>query len=170
MITVPWVISWSGETRFEVRNCRWASHNPAIWQSHAPGEGRPLFTKPHHVRQRRAIQQCLCSVCGEPTSRRDRYWFQHCEWHAPSKGWRVVEPPLHSACAEIARAQCPRLKSMNAEAVEMFEIDVIQLSLIGGEQVRKDFGINVPKDRGVVGSLYYWLPEHRVIGDKGASK
>ncbi|HEX5404314.1 MAG TPA: hypothetical protein VFX16_18650 [Pseudonocardiaceae bacterium] len=33
------------------------------------GKGRPLFTKPHPVRQRRAMLRLLCQVCAQPADR-----------------------------------------------------------------------------------------------------
>ena len=88
---VPWNAAWSSEEHFEIRNCRWAQGRLAVWQPNTPDMGAPLFAKPHHVRQRRSIAQMLCTVCGNPTKRGDRWWFQHGQEH--ESHWMTTQAP-----------------------------------------------------------------------------
>ncbi len=63
-IKVPWNAGWSSEARYEVRPCRWVGGRLALWSPHTPGVGKPIFAKPHMVRQRRSIAEMRCTVCG----------------------------------------------------------------------------------------------------------
>lgn len=106
---VPWNAAWTGEDgAFEIRPCRYAQGQLAVWQPHRPGEGRPMFAEPHMVRQRRSIAEMLCTVCGEPTKAGQRWWFQHGqnveEW------FMTTEAPVHRRCADHALAVCPHLR------------------------------------------------------------
>lgn len=76
MPRVPWNASWSSEDRYEIRPCRWVGGKMALWSPHAPGVGKPIFAKPHMVRQRRSIAEMRCTVCGERTPLNDRWWFR----------------------------------------------------------------------------------------------
>src|SRR5437870_2261512 len=97
---VPWNAAWSGELRYEVRPCRWAGGNLALWSPHAPGDGKPVFAKPHMVRQRRSIAEMRCTVCGERTIAPDRWWFKLGSF---AEGWfMTTEAPVHRTCAEFA--------------------------------------------------------------------
>src|SRR4051812_17373018 len=58
---VPWNAGWSAEERYEIRPCRWVNGELALWSPHLPGEGKPLFAKPHMVRQRRSIAEMRCT-------------------------------------------------------------------------------------------------------------
>ena len=62
---VPWTVSWTGEDAFRVDRCRFSARL-AICQADAPGVGKPLFGKPHWQRQRHAIAECRCDLCGKP--------------------------------------------------------------------------------------------------------
>ena len=93
----PWNAAWSGEERFEIRRCRFAENQLAVWQEHRPGSGKPQFAEPHIVRQRRSIAEWRCTVCGERTCQDDRWWFEHGQIH---EGWfMTTEAPVHRACA-----------------------------------------------------------------------
>jgi hypothetical protein len=104
----PWNAAWSAEERYEIRPCRYASGKLAIWMPHKPGEGRPVFAKPHMVRQRRSIAEMRCTVCGEPTPTTDRWWFR---LGTMQEGWfMTTEAPVHHVCAELALRHCPHLR------------------------------------------------------------
>lgn len=60
---VPWVSSWTGEEEFWLGELH---GSPAIMQKEAQGLGEPQFDFPHIMRQRKALSECLCGVCGKP--------------------------------------------------------------------------------------------------------
>lgn len=109
---VPVTASWTGETRFEVRPCRWADGRRALWQPHLPGAGRPLFATPHSVRQRRAMACWLCDVCGHPLPVGDRWSLsrEHLRDVDGVAAFLAVEPRVHLACARKAHLACPSLR------------------------------------------------------------
>lgn len=150
-ISVPWNAAWSAEQRFEVRPCRWAEGKPALWSPHRPGEGRPIFAKPHVVRQRRSIAQYLCTVCGEKTPAGDRYWFGLGEFR--DEWFLTTEAPVHKRCAEHARTVCPHLSSLGAMMRPMPRPHSILCTAIGGTAVQRDFGVTIPEGKLVVGAL-----------------
>jgi hypothetical protein len=140
-ITVPWNASWTSEERYEIRPCRWASGKLAIWQPHTPGEGRPIFAKPHMVRQRRSIAEMRCTVCGEKTPANDQWWFQHGRFQ---EGWfMTTESPVHRACAEFALTVCPHLKDSSALLERMPGNYRILSSIIGGASAEEKFSLNL---------------------------
>lgn len=162
MITPPWNASWSAERRFEVRTCRWAGGIPAMWQPHAPGEGEPIFAMPHFVRQRRAVAQMLCTVCGEPTLGEQRWMFPFGVWRE-IKGktmWLTTETPVHRRCADHAMNVCPHIRNRLAVPVP-FPLGGWRViaSYVGGPEVEKDFGLTIPPTQRVVGALKLHLPD-----------
>lgn len=75
------------------------------------GEGRPKIGKPCAHRQRRAMVERRCVVCGRRLSDRALLVFLgvatgHIE-HRPSL--YAVEPPAHPECAAYSALACPRL-------------------------------------------------------------
>lgn len=154
----PWNASWTAEERFEVRPCRYAQGRRAIWQPHRPGEGRPIFAKPHSVRQRRSIAELRCTVCGEPVSLNDAWWFGLGEWHEASRGFRTDEAPVHRECAELAMRVCPHIRKEGLEPAPFPKGFKTLLSMIGGEDVKRDFGLSVDPANPVVGHAYLWWP------------
>lgn len=150
--TVPWNASWSGEDGgYEIRPCRWAEGKRAIWQAHRPGCGRPLFAKPHFVRQRRSIAQMLCTVCGAETVAGNRWWFgfgQVLEGY-----FLTTESPVHRTCAEHAMKACPVIARRKLVPHRFPEGAVVVAAMIAGAEVEKDFGLRIPPERAVVGSL-----------------
>src|SRR5436309_2579418 len=105
---VPWNAGWTGEETYELRPCRFAEGKLAMWQPHRPGIGRPIFAKPHFVRQRRSVAQLLCTVCGEHTPKGDRWWFGHGQF--VDNSYMTTESPVHRICAELALKVCPHLR------------------------------------------------------------
>lgn len=157
--TVPWNASWTGEERFEIRPCRWASNHPAIWQPHQPGSGKPMFAKPHSVRQRMSIAKMLCTVCGRPTGA-DQWWFRLGRFQ---EGWfMTTEAPVHRVCADYALTVCPHLRG-HADDLSPFPSGAKTLrAMVGGSEVATDFGLSITDDRPVVGALKLAWPDRLV--------
>jgi len=157
--TVPWNAAWSAEDAYEIRPCRWVGGMPALWSPHRPAEGRPLFAKPHMVRQRRSIAEWRCTVCGEGTPWNDRWWFRLGELR---EGWfMTTEAPVHHACATLALSKCPHLRGRAADLEPMPSGFKILKSMIGGSVADQDFGLKFPR-QGVVGHLKIAWPERLV--------
>lgn len=158
---VPWNAAWSGEEAFEIRPCRWSKGELAMHQKWAPGAGKPLFAKPHLVRQRRSVVEMRCTVCGDLVPAGDRYWFRLGEFmEASGRTWFTTqEAPVHLACAHHSLNVCPHLRH-RAGDLERFpeENALILASLIGGPKVEEDFGIHVAPGRKVIGAMKYAWP------------
>jgi len=153
-IRVPWNAAWTSEMRYEIRPCRWVSGKRAIWQPHTPGEGRPIFAKPHNVRQRRSIAEMRCTVCGEKTPPGDRWWFKLGRIHDAEGYFMTTEAPVHRTCADFALTVCPHLRGKDADLEPMPGGYVILSSIIGGAAVDQDFGLKIDPARDkVIGSL-----------------
>jgi hypothetical protein len=80
----------------------------------SPGLGEPLYSAVHSIRQRRAMRNLLCQVCGEPASphtapdRDDEevLWLIGADgerWHDWPEGCLTAQPPVHSSCARDGR-------------------------------------------------------------------
>lgn len=111
---VPWTVSWSAEEEgFYLGPCRFFGGRLAICQPEAPGQGRPLFGKPHSQRQRQAIAQGRCDLCGKPLKLATKVSLSHArpQPHG-AEGWAIlqVEPLLHRHCAAECLRFCPSLK------------------------------------------------------------
>jgi len=160
-IAVPWNAAWSGEQRYEIRPCRWVQGQKALWSPHAPGVGRPIFAKPHMVRQRRSIAEMRCTVCGEKTPQEDRWWFK---LGTMQEGWfMTTEAPVHRACAEFALTVCPHLRGRDADLERMPGGYSILKAIVGGPATEQDFGVVIrPQDK-TVGSLKLAWPASQVI-------
>jgi hypothetical protein len=172
----PWNAEWSGEHRFEIRNCRYAGGRPALWQPHAPGMGKPLFATPHAVRQRRAIADMLCTVCGEPSRPGQRYTFDHGQIiEAEGRTWyATTEAPVHLPCADRAMRVCPRLREDGYRPRPFLPGWRVLASVLGGEAVERDFGVRVPAGWVVIGQLRLaWplgSPAHQRFEDRGTER
>lgn len=112
-VRVPFTASWSQEERFFLAPCAIFDGQLAICQDSAMGQGKALFGKPHMQRQREAIGNGLCDICGRALALRTKVSLSHArpQPHA-AQGWAVlqVEPMMHRECACIAVTQCPSLK------------------------------------------------------------
>lgn len=152
-VNVPWNASWTGEDSYEIRNCRWTGGMPAMWSPHRPGEGRPIFAKPHMVRQRRSITEMRCTVCGEKTPTWDRWWFR---LGNKINGWAfaTTEAPVHLACADLALRVCPHLRTLGDGPVPFDAPDGVVKAIVGGPATERDFGINLT-GKHVVGHLKF---------------
>lgn len=110
---VPWTVGWSGEETFRVDRCRFADGRQAICQVHAPGVGKPTFGKPHWERQRQAIAEYLCDLCGKSLKLSTKVSLSHARpvtHGAAGLAVLQVEPLLHRKCAAISMQHCPSLK------------------------------------------------------------
>lgn len=160
-IRVPWNAMWSGEQRYEVRPCRYAGGKRAVWQPFSPGEGRPLFAKPHMVRQRKSIAEMRCTVCGELTPEDDRWWFGLGRFQ---EGWfMTTEAPVHHRCALHAQKVCPHLRGLGPDLRRFPAGYSVLSSIVAGPMVSKDFGLQLDPSRPVVGNLKIAWPEGDVL-------
>lgn len=113
---VPYTASWSAEESFTVKPCRYAGGRRAICQAIAPGQGKPLFGKPHSIRQRQVITDNLCDICGKPLKNRTKVSLSHAGFRSNAfldgkgSGILQVEPMLHRECAAVAVEFCPSLR------------------------------------------------------------
>lgn len=106
-------MSWSSEEGLFVAHCRF-SNRLALCQQHSPGLGKPLFGKPHSIRQREAIAIGLCDLCGLPLKNRTKVSLSHARVRSNAAdggtGILQVEPLLHKECAAESMKFCPSLK------------------------------------------------------------
>ena len=153
-IVAPWNASGSAEEAYEVRPCRWAGGKLAMWSPHRPGEGRPIFAKPHMVRQRRSIAEMRCTVCGERTGKGyyDRWWFGLGKSNVAGFAFVTTEAPVHRDCAKLAQRQCPHLRRLGVEPEPMPVWDAVLSAVIGGAATDRDFGVDL-RGRKVIGHL-----------------
>lgn len=157
----PWNASWSSEDRYEIRPCRYVGGGLAIWSPHSPGVGRPIFAKPHMVRQRKSIAEMICTVCGQPTHRGDRWWFALGEYR---EEWFITtEAPVHRACADRALQLCPHLQRNGcANDLTPFPGGYSILSaIVGGSTTDEEFSVKV-NGRRVVGHLKIAWPRSMI--------
>ena len=148
----PWNASWTGEDYYEIRPCRWVGGKLALWSPHAPGDGKPIFAKPHMVRQRRSIAEMRCTVCGEKTGTGyyDRWWFGLGNWN--DGWWMTTESPVHHDCAAKALRVCPHLRKLGILPEPFPPGAQVLSSIIGGLATDRDFGLNL-RGRTVIGHL-----------------
>lgn len=157
-LTVPWNASWSSEARYEIRPCRWTGGQLALWSPHSPGVGRPIFAKPHMVRQRQSIARMLCTVCGEPTPKNDRWWFALGQYVGDY--FMTTEAPVHRRCADLALELCPHLRR-NGSARDLTPFpggyDIVS-AVVGGAATDDDFAVKI-NGRKVIGNLKFAWPK-----------
>lgn len=147
----PWNVTWTAEDSYEIRPCRWAGGKLAVWSPHKPGEGAPIFAKPHMVRQRRSIAEMRCTVCGEKTPGHDRWWFRL--GNLIENGWfATTEAPVHYQCAKLAERVCPHLRRLVAEPEPFPGGSRVLRAIVGGFATERDFGLDL-RGRKVVGHL-----------------
>ena len=120
-VNVPWTVAWTGEQAFDLRA---SVHFPGfsdLVQVQHPGQGTPMFAAQHVTRHRMGIADHRCHVCGDPTSKRDRFIFP-----VQSGGFVLMNdderyagnvPPVHLACGRRARLLCPHLNHGFAHAI-----------------------------------------------------
>src|SRR5579872_5403986 len=111
-VPVPWTVSWSAEETLFLAHCRYAG-GLALCQPELPGEGKPRFGKPHSVRQRKAIYDGRCDLCGKHLAARTKVSLSHARPRANAVRIRDilhVQPLLHKECAARCLEHCPSLK------------------------------------------------------------
>lgn len=89
---VPWTASWSArEEEFYLAPCPHFGRQAALCQPSAPGEGKPLFGKPHSNRQREAIARGLCDLCGKSLKTATKVSLSHArpQPHG-ADGWAIL--------------------------------------------------------------------------------
>ncbi|MFD8033732.1 hypothetical protein ACFV3F_34225 [Streptomyces sp. NPDC059717] len=128
--TVPFITSWSSELTGdpavllrpiggigyagEVASDR--DERGVLWQRRpdSPGVGRPMYGKVNTGRQRRAMTELLCQVCGGPAAEDHRgvLWLIE-DNREDYEGWPedllTTHPPICLPCVGKARAECPHL-------------------------------------------------------------
>jgi hypothetical protein len=114
----PWSVAWTGEQGFRLQPSRDFPGKVELDQRQARGSGEPIFAAVHVTRQRRGMVDHICHVCGEPTPPGDRYIFPTASGglvtlHDGSQQYGCNVPPMHRACAERARAECPHLSRID---------------------------------------------------------
>lgn len=138
---VPFTVSWTGEERFHVGPCEHAGGRLAICQAIAPGEGKPKFGSPHSQRQRKAIAEDLCDLCGRPLRNRTKVSLSHAapRLNAARAGDILqVEPLLHRECAARCIEFCPSLRRDIAAGVlkiRRVARHQVQFAIMGPEYV-----------------------------------
>ncbi|MFK0294838.1 hypothetical protein ACIQU6_30800 [Streptomyces sp. NPDC090442] len=129
-LTVPYIALWSAEQDLAPR--RWVRRGEdgerlgyvdetlydrdrfgALWArwSSARGKGRPQLQDVHPFRQRRAVLQELCQVCGKPALAAGRYLYLFTKASAPIYEGRLTStPPICTTCAPTVVEECPHLQ------------------------------------------------------------
>ena len=120
---VPWSVAWTGEQAFRVQPSRDFPGLLELDQREAAGEGDPIFAAVHVTRQRRGMVDHLCHICGKPTPVGDRWVFPVASggfvtMTDGSVGWGCNVPPVHRACATVARRECPQLSHLSDEPLQ----------------------------------------------------
>ncbi|WP_129141507.1 hypothetical protein [Modicisalibacter coralii] len=116
-IFAPWTVLWSGEANDDwLAPCRHANGAMAIHSISRPCDGKPLFGKTHPNRQRQAMAQCLCDICGKPLATRTKVSMS--QLRTIEVGGRAVsaqvEPLCCKPCAAASLSACPHLRKQVA--------------------------------------------------------
>jgi hypothetical protein len=110
---VPFTVSWTSEEKKFVGRCQHA-RAMALCMPSSPGVGKPQFGKPHSNRQRQAIADGLCDLCGKTLKNRTKVSLSHARERMNAAGGGTgilqVEPLLHRECAMESMKYCPSLK------------------------------------------------------------
>ena len=93
-----------------------------------------------------------CTVCGEKTEERDRWWFPRGEWR--DGYWMSTESPVHLKCAELAQHACPVLRKDGKPPIRFPETGSVVAAILGGEAFEEDFKIKT-NGRTVIGHLKF---------------
>lgn len=130
--SVPFIAPWSGERLpasplvfAGVGGIAYADERPedrdirgVLWnrRASAQGEGRAEYGNVHPIRQRKAMQESLCQVCGRPADQDERgvLWLledNRRDWSGWPENLLTVHPPVCLSCAGQAVEQCPHLRA-----------------------------------------------------------
>lgn len=146
-VPVPNTASWTAEEAFTVGRCCFADWRLSILQTEAHGQGKPQFGKPHSQRQRQAIVEGLCDLCGRALAARTKVSLSHARVrHNGAEGPAIlqVEPLLHRECAATSMRHCPSLKrdiaggSLMVRQVTRYRV---QLAIMDEEYVESITGV-----------------------------
>jgi hypothetical protein len=122
---VPWTAQWSSGTEHVVER----ESGPVVVCTCRVGKGRPRFGNPCANRQRRAVAERRCSVCGTPIGPEET-----CAWTLADTATRYyVEPPAHLHCLLFALRACPKLTSIThrSHVVQAYDYTVFERRAIG---------------------------------------
>ncbi|WP_459678363.1 hypothetical protein [Acidisoma sp. 7E03] len=116
---VPWSVAWSTEQAFRLRPSRQFPGWVDLVQQERPGFGAPKFAEMNLSRQRRAMRDHLCHVCGGRTEPQDRHLFPGATGGfvtlgAAERRYASTVPAVHGACGQQALRLCPHLGRMAA--------------------------------------------------------
>lgn len=100
---VPWTALWTGETEFSWRGiCRY-SFRQSVFRPMRQGMGTPIYVEFHPQRQRQAVAENRCHVCGEKIA-----------GHRISMGIEedgaVIDPLTCVRCSRESIRSCPHLQ------------------------------------------------------------
>lgn len=108
-LPVPYPVVWSSEDEYWVARCPVVGRL-AICQKESRGEGVPKFGQPNVMRQRRAICEGLCDLCGKPLKNATKILLAN--WRPLGTDEPVCpEPMLHAECARESLQHCPALRA-----------------------------------------------------------
>ena len=152
---VPYTVLWSGEAgQMTIAECPYAKQ-PAMSDASNRGVGKPIFGKPHMDRQREAIINDLCDLCGRSLRTRTKVSLSHArETLTGAEGMAVlqVEPMVHRECALVCVEECPSLKR-DIKNGTLFVRQVAQhrhqLAILTAEAVEEFTGLKAQK--GIIG-------------------
>ncbi|WP_395371438.1 hypothetical protein OHU45_25700 [Streptomyces tubercidicus] len=147
---VPWIATWSRERKSTAlldgrrgQGLFYFNEAPgdrdqfgALWarQSQRIGQGTAELAGIHPRRQRRAMEELLCQVCGLPADVSDLgvLWMEPITPGDPRSGF-TTHPPVCVPCAVQARERCPRIRRTGVHVVRVAD----------------------PRPNGVFGVFYY---------------
>lgn len=118
-LPVPWTASWSSEHWATARAEARIDNRLCLFTAGRPGRGTPILGAMNEPRQREAMLEGLCQVCGRPLDE-DR-WLPLLEWHAHTDSGIPVtsDPPCHLACAKFTLIACPVLAQRGGRIVRL---------------------------------------------------
>jgi len=134
------------------------------------GSGEPQWTDVHAPRQRKAMRDFLCQVCGGPADRNEQgvLWLLEDgsdQGHRWPNGFFTVHPPVCRPCAPIAAAHCPHLRRKGVVAVRVGTI--ILDAVYGQRYYRSRLGL-VAGDKDVFFTRT-WAAKWVVVGQVAAT-
>ena len=135
---VPWTTPWTGEEAdHDIAQEHYLSGAWSLCQRSAPGSGKPVFGSAHYQRQRQAIVQGRCDVCGKMIRPGQARVLLHPG--SPLKGTDEighVMAPSHRECARQAALVCPWIVA---------EIEAGRLQVIVARKTRTALAIMDPE-------------------------
>lgn len=169
---IPYTFTWEQERVYEVRPCRWVDQRKAVWQPHRSNVGRPSFTDSlstfsgfHIVRQRRAVREDLCGVCGHAVDVSDVLWLNiDDEPLIRDDGWSdLTHSHFHLECVRHTLNGCPFMRAgFGGFAPYKGPVRKTSMSADSGRLLR-EFGLSVHPDAMTVARLMYQIPGDEMI-------